>query len=366
MTADVLSTRALNRATLARQFLLDRTRMTALAAVGHLVGMQAQAPDAPYVGLWTRLAGFDPTDLADLITGRDAVRTPLMRGTVHLVTAADCLAIRPLVQIVLERGFHLQASGRDLADLDLAEVTAAGRALIEAKPCSRVEIGRALSARWPGHRAESFGNAIGYLVPVVQVPPRGVWGSRGQATLVPVDTWLGRPLGAGMTREELVTRYLAAFGPASVKDIQAWCGLTRLNRVVEGLLPDLRGFADEAGRALYDLPDAPRPDPGTPAPPRFLPEFDNVLLSFDDRTRINPSGRPIPRWSGNGARSGALLVDGAYRANWELERGDDTVVLRIDPFGPLGDPDPIAREGELLLGFVAPAADHDIRFASPA
>ncbi len=157
-----------------------------------------------------------------------------------------------------------------------------------------------------------------------------------------------------------------------VNDIQAWSGLTRLREVTEvsqehRLGARLRPFTGPGGAELLDLPDAPRPDPATPAPPRFLPEYDNLLLSFADRSRVIPGGRAVPLPPGNGATTGTLLVDGFWAAGWTIIRGRDRAVLEIRPFGPLGArrQDAIGAEGSALLEFAAPAAGHDVRFAAP-
>ena len=222
-TQEPISLRALNRALLERQLLQRRATLPAIDAIEHLVGMQAQVPKDPYTGLWTRLEGFRPKELARLILDRRAVRGPLMRTTVHLVSARDCLMMRPLVQPVLERVLRGQF-GRALAGVDLEAVVAAARGLLEERPRTRAELGRLLHERWPGHDAAALGHAVGYLVPLVQVPPRGVWGKSGQATLALTESWLGRPLEPYHSPDELVVRYLKALGPASVKDVKTWPG----------------------------------------------------------------------------------------------------------------------------------------------
>lgn len=374
MSDDFLSPQALNRATLARQLLLNRAEMTAEQAIEHLVGMQAQAPDAPYVGLWTRLRGFRTEELAELIIQRRAVRTSLMRATQHLVTARDCLALRPLVQIVLERSFAGQQFARNLAGLEMEAVKVAGRELLEEQPRTRAELGRLLGERWPGRDTVSLAYAMSYLMPMVQIPPRGVWGARAPVMLATVESWIGRSEDGGMSPDELVLRYLAAYGPATVNDIQLWCGLTRLSEVAERLRPCLRTFRDDHGRELYDLPDAPRPDPGTPAPPRFLPEYDNVLLSHADRTRLIPDGRQVPLPPGDGGRCGTLLVDGLFRGNWAITRHRDAATLHVKPFAArpahnaitAATTQAITEEGQRLLAFAAAdAGSHDIRFTAP-
>lgn len=337
--------------------------MPAIEAIERLAGMQAQAPHAPYVGLWTRLSGFRGEELSELIATRQAVRAPLMRATLHLVSAADCRAFRPVVQPVLERGFA--GAPFDVAGVETEALRAAGRELIEQEPRTRAELGALLAERWPGKQPASLAQAITYLVPAVQVPPRGIWGRSGPPRWTSAEAWLGRELDPHPSRERLVIRYLAAFGPATVRDMQAWSGLTRLGEVVAALRAELRPFRGEDGAELFDLPDAPRPGPDTRLPPRFLPEYDNLLLSHADRTRFITGGERVPLQPGMGARYGTLLVEGVFRATWRITFDRDTAILDVDPFAPLGERDAIFEEGERLLTFAgAGAARHDIRVSA--
>ena len=353
----VLSPRALNRATLGRQMLLRRQKLPALQAIEHLVGMQAQAPDPPYVGLWTRLEGFYPDELARLILDRRAVRVALMRNTVHLVSARDCLALRPLVQPVIDRGLHANRTG--VEGVDIEALSAAGRALLEERPRTARELGVLLQERWSEREPASLARAIRHLVPLVQVPPRGVWGKSGPAAHTTAEAWLGRPIDRDPSLEEMVLRYLGAFGPASVKDVQTWSGLTRLGEVVKRLWPRLLSFRDEYGRDLFDLPDAPRPYPDSPSPPRFLPEFDNMILSHADRTRIIVDEYRKAIASRNGMVPATFLIDGFVQGTWKTERTRGKATLVIEPFEALAKQDRgvLAEEGERLIRFIGHGAE---------
>jgi hypothetical protein len=252
---DTLGPRALNRALLARQLLLARQRRTAREALEHLVGMQAQTPESPYYGLWSRLEGFQPAELADLIQRRRAVRLALMRSTIHLVTARDCLALRPVLEPVQQRNFLIGSPyGRRLAGMDLAALVRAGRALLQESPRTVAELSALLRRRWPGRDGQAMAYAIRNSLAVVQVPPRGLWGEGGLARGTTAEHWLGRPLETARAPDRLLLRYLAAFGPASVRDMQAWSGLQALQEIVQRLRRRLRVFRDEKGTELFDLP----------------------------------------------------------------------------------------------------------------
>jgi hypothetical protein len=356
--ADLLTTRALNRALLERQLLLRRVPAGAEDTIERLVGMQAQVPTDPYVGLWSRLEGFRPAELEELVRQRKAVRGPLMRTTLHLTTARDFLALRPVIQPVLERGFMTGSPfGRRLADMEVDEVLEYGRRLVEERPRTTAELGKLLHERWPDRDAASLSYAVRYLVPVIQVPPRGLWETSSQAAWTTVESWLGRPLSADPSPETVVLRYLAAFGPASVMDVQAWSWLTRLGSVVEGLRPRLRTFRNEAGKELFDLPDAPRPDPETPAPVRYLPQFDNLVLSHADRSRVVRDDHRRRLLSDANQTFGSVLVDGFVAATWRLSRAKGSAsTLQVTPLEPLAKAaaTSVAAEGVRLLTLLAP------------
>ena len=352
----VLGRRALNRALLERQMLLGRRTASVDEALEHLVGMQAQAPLAPYVGLWSRLEGFRQDDLSERVADRRAVRAmAMLRGTIHLLTAQDALALRPVLQQVLERAYRSSPFARNVDGLDLAEVLTAGREALEARPQTVALLARRLGERWPDRDTVSLSYAVRYLVPLVQIPPRGLWGATGPATLATLESWVDRPLGTIADPDAFVLRYLAAYGPATVADIGTWSWLTGLRDVVERLRPSLRIFRDEDGRELFDVPDGARPDPDLPAPVRFLPEYDNALLSHSDRTRIVPRGRKVPLPPGNGAAIGTFLVDGFLRGTWRINRGDAVATITIEPDTALSHADRTAleEEGDRLLRFAA-------------
>ena len=284
-SGDVLGQRALNRALLEQQLLLRRRELPAAEAIEHLVGMQAQVPNAPYVGLWSRLDRFQTDELAALISDRSVVRASLMRATIHLVTARDCLALRPVVQPVLDRDVYRNSTyGRErLAGLDIEAVLAAGRELMKKAPDQRASFagswargGRSgTPRRWP---TPSAACCRWY------VPPQGIWGASGPIALTTVEAWLGRSVDPGREPDEMILRYLAAFGPATAEDIRTWSGLTGLREVIERLRPRLRTFSDERGRELLDVPDAPLPDPDIP--PR--------RASFPSTTTRSLPRRPRP------------------------------------------------------------------------
>lgn len=358
-TAPVLDTRALNRATLDRQLLLRRAPLSAKAAVEHLLGLQAQNVKPPYYALAARLDGFTPEELSGLMADREVVRIVTLRSTIHTHTAADALTLRPLVQAARER--ELTQFRKGLQGVDLDRLAALARELVEAEPRTMKQLREALLAEWPDADPQALAIAARCRLPLVQVTPRGLWGQSGQVALTTVEHWLGRPAEPAPAPDATVLRYLAAFGPASVRDMQTWAGLTRLKEAFERLRPQLVTFRDENGVELFDLPDAPRPAADTPAPPRFLPEFDNLLLSHADRTRVIPPEYWGRSWVGNMVHS-TFLVDGFLAGVWKL--AEDALV--IEPFGTLtrAQRDELTEEGGRMLAGLHPESSYDIRFGT--
>ncbi|MEV4020421.1 winged helix DNA-binding domain-containing protein [Nonomuraea angiospora] len=358
----VLDTRTLNRATLARQLLLDRADLPVRDAVAHLCGLQAQEPQEPFVGLWSRLRAFDAAALSDLLTGRRLVRTILMRRTVHLLTAEDALAWRARHDAMLRQRM-LGTYRRELDGVDLDELLAAGRAVMaDGEPRSMGEIGRAVAELWPAPGPRVLGEMlVAALIPMVQLPPRGLWRTKAGVRNALLSSWLGReidppaPNGSDPVGQALVRRYLAAYGPAASADLRAWCGLAGLPAAVAAVRHELVSFRDERGRELLDLPDAPRPDPDTPAPVRFLPAFDNAILGYHDRGRIiDDAHRGL---SVAGAR--VVLVDGRVCATWTVEDG----TVAVTPLGRLSGPDrdAVAEQGQALAAFLSDGDSHRVR-----
>jgi hypothetical protein len=240
-----------------------------------------------------------------------------MRGTIHLVTADDALWLRPLTQPVLtaELSRHRDFAPL-LAGVDLEPILSIARQLLAGRPLSGPNLRAALAESFPDLDPAALAYACRCLLPLVQAPPRGVWGKTRQVEVTTLDSWVGKPLDPAPSRTAMWFRYLAAFGPASVADISNWSRLTGWRKVVEESRPQLAAFRSERGTELFDLPDAPRPDPGTPAPVRFLPEYDNLLLGHADRSRFSSQTSIVAVRS---PVKGTVLADGTVQAIWRFE-----------------------------------------------
>lgn len=355
--APLLTRRALNRTLLGRQLLLERVARPAESVIEHLVGMQAQEPPDPYLALWSRIEGFDPQELSTLIETRRAVRGSTLRTTLHLMTARDFLTLRPVLQDVLERAWRSSPFAKDLVGLDLAEVVAAGRELVEAEPLTTAQLAKALAERWPDRVPNSLAYASRFLLPIVQVPPRGLWGKKAAPKATTAQVWLGQPLATETAADAAVLRYLAAFGPASVADIRIWSWLTGLRAVVDRLRPRLRTFQDEDGRELFDVEDGLLVDADVPAPIRLLPQYDNIFLSHDDRSRILFEKMTVPDmvWKGG------VLVDGFISGAWRIRREKQQATMTIELVTPVTAAQRVEIEEEAARAFAFVAADADTR-----
>ncbi|MFE2555886.1 winged helix DNA-binding domain-containing protein [Streptomyces sp. NPDC059352] len=365
----VLSPRALNRATLDRQLLLRRSPLGVEDAVAHLLGLQAQNTKPPYYALAARLEGFRPEQLSTLMESRAVARIVTMRSTVHTHTARDAVALRRLVQPgAPDRELAVFVGRKGLDGVDLDRLAARSRELVEERPRTPKQLREELLQEWPDADPLSLSVAARCILHLVQVTPRGLWGRGGQVALTTTDVWFGDAVPAETADlDETVLRYLGAFGPASVKDMQTWCGLTHLGAAFERLRPRLLVFQDERGTELFDLPDAPRPDEDTPAPPRFLPEFDNLLLSHADRTRVVTPENRSRSWKGNQAFR-VFLLDGVLAGLWHLEETKERVTMAIEPFEAIDrrQREELLAEAERTLEVMGPqGVPYEIVFRAP-
>jgi hypothetical protein len=360
-----LSLGELNRATLARQMLLAREKLTAVRAVERLAGMQAQAPRPPFVGLWSRLHGFTREQLVRALVDRQLVRASLMRCTLHLMSAKDYLGLHAALQPALTRA--MQSALRERAKgLDLEQLAAEARAFFDQQPRTFNQLRAYLGKQMPDADERAMGYAVRTQLPLVLVPTEAPWAFPAAADFAVAESWLGRKLATAADASALVLRYLQAFGPATPADAQAWSGLAGLKETFEALRPKLRVFRDARGRELFDLPDAPRPPADTPAPPRFVPEFDNLVLAHTDRTRvIADEHRPAVILKNLQVRA-TFLVDGMVAGTWGVERKRSTATLLLTPFAPLlkRARAALTDEAEPLVRFVEPEATaHEVRIA---
>ena len=367
MKPEILTRNALNRALLARQMLLAREDVTPLRAIERLMGLQAQQPRPPFVGLWTRIAGFAREDLLRPLRDREIVRATLMRGTLHLVAAEDYLSFRGAIGPVLEAG--MKAVLRERAEgLDIPALGAVGREAFGETPRTFTALRAALMERFPGADERAMGYAVRMNLPLVAVPDDSPWGFRADPDFVEGDTWLGREPAPEARPHALALRYLAAFGPAAAVDVQAWSGLGGIRAVLDELRPQLVTFRDDRKRELFDLPDAPRPPEATPAPARFVADFDNLILAHADRSRVIADEHRPRVTTKNLLVLPTFLVDGFVAGTWKATRTKAAAQLAVTPFAPLpkGAKAELAEEGESLLRFLEPdAAKAAVVFETP-
>ena len=362
----LLTPRQINRATLARQMLLERSEIGLVDAVRVLVGLQGQVSEGPYQGLWSRLRDFRHEALTALIVDRTLVRATSFRATLHLHTVDDLLGIRPHVQATLDRMWQSAFGNRRFGGNDVAAVHKAGVKLLNKGPMTGGQLGAALSEQFPDGEPLAKSVLLQVKEILVQIPPTRIWGSGHAPLLTRAENWVPKPHKRPLTRESLVLRYLAAYGPATINDMQAWSGMTRLSEAFGKVREQLVEFETEDGRTLYDLPDAPRPDADSPAPVRFLPDFDNVVLGFADRTRII-SETDQKRLTELTRSFRAVLIDGFAAASWSIARKKDQATLTVTPFRKLLKREirDVEREGAALAAFMEPDAKGAVAVVSP-
>jgi hypothetical protein len=355
MAERMLTLRELNRATLARQLLLERATLPALEAIKQLAGLQGQLPNPPYIGLWSRVHAFQRHELTQLFEQRQVVRTSLMRRTLHLTAAEDYLHFRPALRALHARDLDTAFAKYQQNGLEKERLLAEMRVFLNDQPRTNVELRAKLAELLP-----TMDERVLYLVrgalSLIQVFPGGVWGVGGSPAYTEATTWLGRSfVSKGEGLRSLILSYLAGFGPASVKDLQTWSGLSGLQPTVEALRAELTTFRDEQGRELFDLSEALLPEADTPAPVRFIPDFDNLVLAYADRQRVIPDTyRPFV-FPGHSMVLPTFLVDGFVRGVWKIERSPTSATLLIQPFEVLSVQarEALQEEGERLLQWVA-------------
>jgi len=357
-----LTLRALNRASLARQMLLQREDLDPVSAVARLAGMQAQVPKPPFIGLWSRLEKFERADLLGAVGKKKLVRATSMRATLHLLTTADLLAWRNPLQPVLDEA--RRGITKDAMSIDVDALAAKARKFFDEEPRPFEPLREHLAESWPQENARLMAYSVRMHLPLVMVPDDSTWGWPSDSSFAVAETFLKKKPAASTKPHDLVLRYLAAFGPATPADFQSWSGLRGMREVFEELRTKLVTHRDERKRELFDLPGAPLPDEDTPAPPRFLPDYDSIRLGWADRKRLI-ADEYVPRLATNNLRILAtFLIDGFIAGTWAITRKKETATLTITPFTKLkkSDRDALTAEGEALLRFAEPDGQHEITF----
>jgi hypothetical protein len=361
----VLTLRDLNRATLSRQRLLDRVPMPVVTAIEQLGGMQAQQAQPPYVGLWTRLKEFRREDLADRIADHTVIKATMIRATLHLVTAQDYVKFRTTIQPALAQASESIVKQRG-TEFEIDQVLAMARQFIAEQPRSFAEITAMFEEQMPGIDVGSLRYTVRTHVPLVQVPNDSLWSYPGNPQFTLAEPWIGQPISTEDHLRDLLFRYLAAFGPATLADFQKWSGLGKLKEAIEPFKPELVIYRDEKKRELLDLPNLPLPEADTPAPVRFLPEFDNLLLAHQVRTRVIDEAYHKQVYLPGLRVAATFLVDGFVRGTWKLEKTKNAAAIILTPFETLApsDRETLAAEAESLVRFVESGAKTvEVRFA---
>ena len=351
MPAQTITLGQLNHSLLARQFLLERQRLDCVTAIEALVAMQSQIPNPPYIGLWTRLRGFEKSDLSAALETRAVVRAPWLRSTLHLVSASDHQRFQAVIQPALARGLR-SFFGARAQGLDIERLVEIAKPFLETEQPSIGALRDKLQDHEPDEDKQAMAYAVRSCLPLVQVPPSGTWGVGTRATYTTAASWLGEAAPSDLL--SLFRRYLRAFGPADVMDFQTWTGLTGLKSRLKPQLESLASYRAAEGRLLYDLPELPIIDEDTAAPIRFLPEYDNILIAHKDRGRILPEAHRKKVFVSAGRVLGSVVIAGFVGAIWKVERGKTGPTLRVTLFEEQARAmhDSIEAEGQRLMSFI--------------
>ncbi|MCY4070590.1 MAG: winged helix DNA-binding domain-containing protein [Chloroflexi bacterium] len=350
MAGTRLTLRQLNRTLLARQMLLDRQDMRPVAATEHLIALQSQIPNPPYIGLWTRLRRFKRDQLTALLDVREIVRAPWVRSTLHLVSAADHQRFQSVIQPALFRGLRSFFGARG-ADLDIERLLSIAKPFLESNQPSIGALRAHLQEHEPQLNKEAMAYAVRSYLPLVQIPPSGTWGAGTRASYTTADSWLGPADPSDLP--SLFRRYLAAYGPAGIMDFQTWTGMTNLKSQLAPALADLVVYQSESGQDMYDLPESTIAAPDSIAPIRFIPEYDNILIAHRDRSRIIPDEHRKKVFLSAGRVIGTVLIDGVVGGTWNVKKDKTSLSLYVKLFEakPKDCLRAIEEEGSRLLQF---------------
>lgn len=354
--ATALTLRQLNRTTLARQMLLARHKIALPQAIARLVGLQAQVARPAFVGLWSRVQGATRDKIAALFHDRTIVRATMMRGTLHVVTKADYLQLRAAQQPDFDRTITA-ILGERLGGIEPARLLDVARKYFAA-PHTFDEAREHLLERFPGLDERAMGYTVRLTLPLVQMPTDDPWAFPAQASFVSAQAWLRAVPEDARAPDVIVRRYLEAYGPATVTDAQAWLGMQKLKPVFERLRPTLVSLRGPGRAELFDVPSAPAIDADAPAPVRFLPEWDNLLIGRGDERFLATAHRTAVFLPGLRVLP-TFLVDGLVAGSWKIERKKTEATLALTPFGKIAKSvrAELEEEGEQLLAFVEPGAE---------
>jgi hypothetical protein len=357
------SRRALGRALLARQLLLERRDCSVEQVLTRVGGLQAQEPRPPFLALWNRIAGFANQDLITAALRRSAVRATLHRGTIHLLDSTDYPVWRTALSgelAALPRGLGPAARA-----VDVPAVRAAAQQLFQGRRLRFGELRPLLAERFPDVDPHILGVYARMTVPLVLPPTDNVWGWAADPAFARADDWIAMPdIDPAVARDQLVLAHLAAFGPARAADVAAWSGMRSVQVVLDRLAAQLVRFSDESGRVLYDLPDAPRPTEEVPAPPRLLGDWDTVLLGHAEHSRVVDAEVRRRLMTSNGRLRPCLMVDGRVVGGWSVEQSGSTALLSLEPYVPVPRAGLTSAAGEAadLLSWLSPGTTgHDVQ-----